>query len=218
MASSEAHKARTRPPKLPRLPSNARITKRPLLRPPIPSPYASSASPKVVYISAKTPFISAVKRVRKLLELIDKRTVGQVDLGDGRKGEQTLRTLEEASQASEKQPEEVILKATNRAIEKALGLGVFFQGQGDVRVRLRTGSVGAVDDIVVDENKTQRKQTKGKSEKEKGQGDMADADGNAEEHHDDVNDKTENIEADDVDLPESQIRKLSVLEIGISLK
>ena len=150
--------------------------------------------------------------------MIDKRTIGQVKLGDGRKGEQTLRTLEEASQSSEKESEEVILKATGRAIEKALGLGVFFQGQGDVRVRLRTGSVGTVDDIIVDENKTQRKQTKGKSKMEKGLGDMADADGNAEEHHDDVNDTTKNIEADDVDLPETQIRKLSVLEIGISLK
>ncbi|KAL9021370.1 MAG: hypothetical protein Q9180_008610 [Flavoplaca navasiana] len=218
MAQPKSPKPEKKAPKLPRLPSNARITKRPLLRPPIPSPYASSASPKIVYISAKTPFISAVKRVRKLLELIDKRTVGQVELGDGRKGEKTLRSLEEDSQASGKEPEEVILKATNRAIEKALGLGVFFQGQGDVRVRLRTGSVGAVDDIVVDENKTQRKQTKGKSKKEKGQGHMADADGNAEEHYDDVNEKMKNIEADDVDLPETQIRKLSVLEIGISLK
>lgn len=149
--------------------------------------------------------------------MIDKRTVGQVELGDGRQEKQTLRTLEAASQASGKEPEEVILKATNRAIEKALGLAVFFQGQGDVRVRLRTGSVGTVDDIVVDENKTQRKQTKGKSKKDKGQGDMADADGNAEEHYDEAK-KTEITEPDDVDLSETQIRKLSVLEIGISLK
>lgn len=126
--------------------------------------------------------------------------------------------LEEVSQASGKEPEEVILKATNRAIEKALGLGVFFQGQGDVRVRLRTGSVGAVDDIVVDENKTQRKQKKGKSKMQKGQVEKAGTDGNAEEGNDDVNEEMRDTEADDVDLPETRIRKLSVLEIGISLK
>ncbi|KAK5070702.1 hypothetical protein LTR16_009311 [Cryomyces antarcticus] len=48
----------------------------------------------------------------------------------------------------EKDPEEVVLKATGKAIEKALNLGLFFQGQEDCKVRIRTGSVAAIDDIV----------------------------------------------------------------------
>lgn len=44
--------------------------------------------------------------------------------------------------------EEVVLKATNRAIENVLGLALYFQGQDDCTVRLRTGSVGVVDDVV----------------------------------------------------------------------
>ncbi|KAL8998841.1 MAG: hypothetical protein Q9169_002179 [Polycauliona sp. 2 TL-2023] len=199
--------------------SDARISKRPLLRPPIPSPYASSASPKIVYISTKTPFISAVKRVRKLLHLIDKRAVGKVDLGDGQKGKDTLSALEGNNEPSGKEPEEVVLKATNRAIEKALGLGIFFQGQGDVRVRLRTGSVGAVDDIVVEEQ-TIRKKERGKQGKTAGQVEETGTD--IKDHIDAVdkglNEEQGIAEADDVMIPETQIRKVSVLEIGISLK
>jgi ribonuclease P/MRP protein subunit POP7 len=45
--------------------------------------------------------------------------------------------------------EEVLLKATGKAIEKLLGLVVYFQEQDDVKVVVRTGSVGAVDDILI---------------------------------------------------------------------
>jgi ribonuclease P/MRP protein subunit POP7 len=45
--------------------------------------------------------------------------------------------------------EVVLLKATGKAIEKLLGLVVYFQEQDDVKVVVRTGSVGAVDDIVI---------------------------------------------------------------------
>ena len=40
------------------------------------------------------------------------------------------------------------MKATGKAIEKLLGLVLHFQAQDDVKVMVRTGSVGAVDDIV----------------------------------------------------------------------
>ena len=45
--------------------------------------------------------------------------------------------------------EEVVVKATGKAIERALQVAVWFQGQEDVLVRVRTGSVGAVDDVVL---------------------------------------------------------------------
>ena len=45
--------------------------------------------------------------------------------------------------------EEVFIKATGRAIERALRFGVHFQGESDCRVRVETGSVMAVDDIEV---------------------------------------------------------------------
>ncbi|KAL8710560.1 MAG: hypothetical protein Q9225_007265 [Loekoesia sp. 1 TL-2023] len=206
-----------------RLPPNARIRKRPLLRPPIPSPYASASQPKIIYISAHTPFISAVKRVRKLLSLIEKRVIGKVDLVNGAGNDrQKLRALEKSIEEDDggggkgggKQKEEVILKATNRAIEKALGLGLFFQGQDDCRVRLRTGSLGTVDDVV-EEERPKGNRRKGKR-KETAEGKEGDGDTSGKGEGEDV--KMQDAEAEEEELPETQIRKVSVLEVAITLK
>ncbi len=40
------------------------------------------------------------------------------------------------------------MKATGKAVEKLLRLAVHFQGEEGIRVRVGTGSVGAVDDVV----------------------------------------------------------------------
>lgn len=133
------------------------------------------------------PFISAVKRVRKLLGEIDKRSMGKVDLVEGRGSDkQKLRKLGERTNASTgKEPEEVVLKATNRAIQNVLGLALFFQGQDDCRVRLRTGTVGVVDDIV-------------ESAIPKGAA-------------------TVEVEEEEEELPESRVRKASFVEVAITL-
>jgi ribonuclease P/MRP protein subunit POP7 len=47
------------------------------------------------------------------------------------------------------QGEKVYLKATGRAIPRALELGVGFQGEADCVVRVEMGSVKAIDDIEV---------------------------------------------------------------------
>ena len=133
-----------------------------------------------------------MKRVRKLLDQIDKRAVGAVDLINSKSSDQSkLRKLEEkvaAAKAKRRKqvPEEVVLKATNRAIEKALGLGCFFQGQGDVRVRIRTGTVGVVDDIIEEEGEV-----------------GGDVDVEMEEGE---------------ELPEARVRHLSFVEVAITLK
>lgn len=133
------------------------------------------------------PFISAVKRVRKLLGEIDKRSMGKVDLVEGKgSNKQKLRKLGERINASTgKEPEEVVLKATNRAIQNVLGLALFFQGQDDCRVRLRTGTVGVVDDIV-------------ESAIPKGA-------------------ETVEVEEEEEELPESRVRKASFVEVAITL-
>ncbi len=77
-------------------------------------------------------------------------------------------------------PEAVVLKGTNRAIEKVLGLGLYFQGQDDCMVRLKTGSVGVVDDIVQEEE--------------------------------------EDGEEEGEEVPESRVRKVSVVEVAVTLK
>ncbi|MCJ1274536.1 hypothetical protein MMC21_002332 [Puttea exsequens] len=126
------------------------------MRPAIPSPCTGATQKKVVYVSAKTPFISAVKRVRNLLSEVDKRTIGKIDLVNGKGNDkQKLKKLAEQFKASKgKELEEVVLKATNRAIERALELALYFQGQVDCFVKLRTGTAGVVDDIAESEDIT----------------------------------------------------------------
>lgn len=188
IAIKPGDKDRSNVSKMPRLPKNARIQKRPILRPPIPSPFTGADQKKVVYVSTKTPFISAVKRVRKLLDEIDKRSVGKIDLVNGKGSDkQKLRKLGEKTNGSiGKEPEEVVLKATTRAIQNVLGLALFFQGQDDCRVRLRTGTVGVVDDIV------ELAATE--------EGEIVDGDDEEE------------------DLPESRVRKASFVEVAITLR
>ena len=198
------------PPKLPRIPNSTspplfrqpytdhrppahRISKRPPPRPAIPSPYTSAATPKVVYLTAHTPFHSATKRVRKLLALADKRAVGKVSLLDSKKPDkQKMRALAATvadGTGRKGVAEEVFLRGTGKAIARALELGLWFQGQEGYRVRVKTGTVCAVDDIV---------------------------------ERDDVEDAQEGDESMDVgskeaeEVQETRIRRLSMVEIGVS--
>lgn len=118
------------------------------MHPPIPSPYAGASQPKVIYISARTPFISAVKRVQKLLVLIEKREMGKVDIisGEGTDKEK-LEALGVGTSGNSKQ-EEILLKATGKAIKIATDLAHFFQAKEDFNVQLRNGRVSVVDDLV----------------------------------------------------------------------
>ena len=133
-----------------RLPANATVQRRPIIHPPAASPYAGSKVQKVVYVSSKTPHMSAVKRVRKLLQHIEKRATQDVKLIDN--GERIgMRMLAEAREKLVKDGEEVLVKASGRAMEKALKVGEWFRTkETEMRcnVEVRTGSVSVVDDIL----------------------------------------------------------------------
>lgn len=166
---------------------DAKVEKRPLLRPAIPSPYAGSSQQKIVYISSKTPFLSAVKRVEKLLNLADKRLVQSATTnakqGDGSRGkrkrgadgDEILEIAEEVERMKGKKRrkvgdggatgedgggygdgskgEEVVMKGTGKAIHRVLELALWFQQRDEEYVvRLRTGSIGAIDDVSVEED------------------------------------------------------------------
>jgi ribonuclease P/MRP protein subunit POP7 len=136
--------------------ADARIEKRPLLRPPIPPPHANASTPKVVYIQRSTPFMSAVSRVRSLLRKIDQRS-GQSARDKTRraKGDRILAaarcTVAEASR------EEVVVRGSGRAIEKVLQLAAWFterEASEGVRVKLSTESACAIDDIILQRSDT----------------------------------------------------------------
>ncbi|KAN0110915.1 Rpp20 subunit of nuclear RNase MRP and P domain containing protein [Hyaloscypha variabilis] len=144
--------------KLPRLPPTQKIRKRPLLHPPIAAPRTGASTEKVIYVSSSSPFISTVKRVRSYLSHIETRAAGPITLGKHASQQQVRAAIEEGIERArgsggdvgkgKGRGEEVLLKATGKAIERLLGVALYFQGQEGVKVELRTGSVGAVDDIV----------------------------------------------------------------------
>lgn len=151
---------------LTRIPPTYRIQKRPIPHAAVASPYAGTHVPKIVYVGSKTPFMSAIKRVQKLLHLAERRAMAPLvddkakkqrryhhssqqqhgkkaegqGQGEGEVLEECLRKLRQ---------EKVFIKATGRAIEKALALGSWFQEKPqEYEVAIRTGSVCVVDDIV----------------------------------------------------------------------
>lgn len=132
----------------PRLPPNTTIQRRPLNHAPIASPYAGASVQKVVYVSRATPLMAAVKRVKKLLTHIEKRAMQDVDITRGKEG---LKKLAAASEALGTNGEEVVVKASGRAIEQALKVGEWFkskEGELVCKVEVRTGSLQVVDDLV----------------------------------------------------------------------
>jgi ribonuclease P/MRP protein subunit POP7 len=154
-----------------------RIEKRPIPRAPVASPYAGSHVPKIVYVSSKTPFMSAVKRVQKLLSvaerramtpLIGKRRQSHWQHGGGRAGKGHV--LEKCQQKLRE--DKVLVKATGRAIEKALSVGRWFEeGRGgggeEFEVVVRTGSVCVVDDIVEEDASTHEEHEEEREEGER---------------------------------------------------
>lgn len=152
--------------------TGTKIQKRPLLHPAIASARAGAQTAKVVYVSAGSPFISTTKRIRKYLAEIDKRAMGKFSLlEDGNDREKVRRAGKGRDAASE----EVLVKATGKAIEKALQVALYFQAQKDCMVKLKTGSVGAVDDVIAEEGQEE-------------------------------------------EVPDTRIRRTSMLEVGISLR
>ncbi len=97
-----------------------------------------------------------MKRVRKLLSHIEDRAAEPISLSESRNSHSVLKAVELGIQnragkgGKEKGPrdEEVVLKGSGKAIEKVLRLVLYWQGQEDVVVTVRTRSVGAVDDVI----------------------------------------------------------------------
>lgn len=150
------HSSKPTHTKLPRLPTSQKISKRPLLHPPIASHRTGSSTEKVIYLSASSPFIATIKRVRTYLSAIEIRAAGPIPLHSNHrtlraaieKGVDAARTSTGRNGKGGEGGEEVILKATGKAIEKLLRVALYFEKEEGVGVRLRTGSVGAIDDVL----------------------------------------------------------------------
>jgi len=140
--------------------------------------------------------MSAVKRVQKLLSHAEKRSAqsASAQVSSSRPkyssaGNDEISDIEKVAAvmaANKHERDEVILKATGKAIAKALSLGVWFQQREEYTVRIETGTVGAIDDIVPPE------------------------DAAGEEEDQKMKDEAEG------DIPESRIRFASTIQIFVS--
>jgi ribonuclease P/MRP protein subunit POP7 len=135
----------------PRLPTNHKIQKRPIIHPPIAAPYAGPDAQKIVYVSRATPIMAAVKRVRKLLEQAEKRNLQREGvLGTGKRAGNKISAAQHKKAAKQ---EEVLVKGSGRAIEQAVRVAEWFKrhaqdGDSGWVVNVRPASVKVIDDIV----------------------------------------------------------------------
>lgn len=144
--------------------------------------------------------MSAVKRLQKLLLHAEKRSAqsASAQVSSSRpkysaaaSGNDEISDIEKVAAvmaANKHERDEVILKATGKAIAKALSLGVWFQQRDEYAVRIETGTVGAIDDIIAPEDN---------ATVEEGDQSMKD-------------------EAEDEEIPESRIRYASTIQIFVS--
>ncbi|PLB40902.1 ribonuclease P subunit p20 family protein [Aspergillus candidus] len=223
-----------------KLPKHARIQKRPIPHPPIASPYAGSSIPKTVYVSTSSPFMAAVKRVQKLLRQAEKRATASVDLANARKRNQQRLAMVGPRAGEEQGPEgegqkgkgkgkeEVFVKATGRAMEKALAVGKWFEEKGgeEFAVRVSTGSVLVVDDVEEEEGEKRGVVSEG----ERGEDDAAtgvdagpsttESTGRKEGGKKNKRKRTADpaAAAEDAELPETRTRWVNMVEVAVSLK
>jgi ribonuclease P/MRP protein subunit POP7 len=116
---------------------------------PIASSLTGAATRKVVYVTSKSAFVPTIKRVRKYLDAIEKRSSTPVSLSNlqGRVSDQQI--LDTISKSGPARAEDVVVTGTGKAIDKVLQVGLYLQSQDDVRVTLSTGTVGTVDDCSI---------------------------------------------------------------------
>ncbi|KAJ5628848.1 hypothetical protein N7490_011076 [Penicillium lividum] len=195
-----------------KLPKYAKVEKRPIPHAPVASPYAGTSVPKIIYVSTNTPFMSAVKRVQKLLRHAEKRATANIDLEDTRKTEQ--QKLAELAKAADKR-EEIFVKATGRAIEKVLKIGKWFEEkETEYMVRVKTGSVLVVDDVVEDEEKKELEmQKQQRQSKDESAEDQLQEPSKAAKKR-----KRQAPVSDDAELPETRTRWIKMVEVAVSLK
>ncbi|KAI5921816.1 Rpp20 subunit of nuclear RNase MRP and P-domain-containing protein [Camillea tinctor] len=144
--------------KLPPIPKGTTIRRRP-----IPSRASSTSSARRIYVTAKTPFRSVTTRVRKQLDRYLRQASSSSKAFTHKLATSKSASLEDRVRAIQHQSRngnttgigledagEVLVLGTGRAIQKVTEVALFFQNQPDCVVQLRTGSVGTVDDIVVE--------------------------------------------------------------------
>ncbi|OOF95936.1 hypothetical protein ASPCADRAFT_5268 [Aspergillus carbonarius ITEM 5010] len=197
---------------MPRLPKHLKVQKRPIPHPPTPSPYSGSSSPKTIYVSSSSPTMGVIKRVQKYLRAAENRATGTV-LGKNKGRREQIAALAKSQEALKK--EEVFVKATGRAMERALKVGKWFEAEErkeEYSVRVKTGSVVVVDDVVEDgegEGEGDIEERKERLRREIEKGGLSKAA---------VRKRKRDVARIEGEVPETRTRWVNMVEVAISLK
>lgn len=97
-----------------------------------PKPYLQSESTKVVFVKSSTPYVSALKRIERLLKDFEPKI--------NRRGQPIVK--------SGTTTEYVQVKGMGKAIGKVTSLGVHFKYEKKLRVDTFTRSIGVLDEFV----------------------------------------------------------------------
>lgn len=96
-----------------------------------------------MYVSTGTPFMSAVKRVRKQLDQ-------GLSTGAAPKNASLQSRLDGLRRMQDREDGVVVtVMGTGRAVDKTVRLASWFEQQGDCIVEMRTRTVATVDDVIV---------------------------------------------------------------------
>ncbi|KAH0612094.1 uncharacterized protein H6S33_010146 [Morchella sextelata] len=180
-------------PKARPLPPTHRPAKRPLLHPPQP--------PRTIYISSRTPFVSAVKRAQKFLD---------AQKAANAKSAATTKGATATTKSVKVKSVDVTLKASGKAIDMALQVALYFQGA--YVVRISTGGVAVVDDVVRVGEEVEgfggKRRRGGEVEKEGEGGEVGEEKG----------EEMEGVEEEEMEDITMRERRISTIEIVISAK
>ncbi|KAI1761501.1 Rpp20 subunit of nuclear RNase MRP and P-domain-containing protein [Hypoxylon sp. FL1150] len=143
--------------KLPPIPKGSTVRRRP-----IPTRDPSTHASRRIYVTARTPFRSVTSRVRKQLDKNLRTASASAKAFTNKLASRKNASLDDRVRAISSQTRpggngigvgledagEIVVLGTGHAIQRVLEVALFFQKQADCIVQLKTGSVGAVDDVV----------------------------------------------------------------------
>lgn len=167
--------------------------------------------------------MSAVKRVQKLLKEAEKRATAKIDLSD-KNEKHKLEQLKKGTEALHK--EEIFIKATGRAVDKAVNVGKWFDAKEEYSTRVETGSVMVVDDIVEDEELKEQLRQKTEPKTPSADDQASECATQANSRSDGKTDGSSSVRStkkrkkrarvgDDTELPESRTRWVKMVEIAV---
>lgn len=156
-----------------------------------------------------------MSEIQKRKAQSDKALLGNLR-SDGRLSHQAVeRAIAEGNAGAggqKKEVEWVYVKASGRAISRALEIGLHFQGERDCKVKVQMGSVKAVDDIEVDSA------VPGNEIGADAEGDVAmEGDDHGADAGEEQEKKSWKKEMAPEDIPETRLRTLSVVTVAICL-